>query len=366
MGRSARENYPLDTPSSLGTQSELEHQTNASDGSSRSRGKHVPRTPSPIYVSMHDPAGEPAFQRSKTKPIPGWMQYLPGRRSDENDGMERPSSVLDDFFSPHESSVAESDRGSGMTASSHSPPPVPPHKVPVISAITRADEEQPTDPERLADSEPSIIPRRPSAALVSEPVDLTPAFKGVQMSRPFTFIDEKPGQRPSSRFQTGRLEPSRHVRFISPPKTTSSPTLTSGSVDHARRRPPPESSECLDRHVHPAGQAKSSVLIPSSLRGENLSVATPTVKCCTGVNAGPPAKTVLRSFAERSYSPDVARGSAEIEGAGLEKMHPRHHEHAAQRRIHVGGDGAAEFMGEKRPGRVFTFQDQLKKVFGFS
>lgn len=364
MGQTTHDNCSHDTPSSSGIQSELENQTNTSDNSAQSRGKHVPRTPSPIYVSMHDPVGGPAFQRSKTKPIPRWMQYLPGRRSDEKDSMERPSSVLDDYFSPHESSVAESDMESGMAASSPSPPPVPPHRVPVSPATPRSNEEQPTGPVNPADSEPSIISQRPSPAFVPEPVERTPAFKGVQMSRPFTFIDEKPGQRPSSRFQPGHPEPNRHVRFISPPKTTSSPTMSSGSVGHAR--PPSESSEYLDRHVHPAGQVKSSVLLPSSLLGGNLSVATPIVKRSTGVNAGPPAKIVLRSFAERSCSPDVARGSTEAEGMALGKFHPKHPEHAAQDRIHGGGDGAAEPVGEKRLGRAVTLQDQLKKVFGFS
>ncbi|KAG8161524.1 hypothetical protein KVR01_008511 [Diaporthe batatas] len=317
---------------------------------------------------MNDPVREPAFQRSKTKPIPRWMQYLPGRKSDERDGMElpspRPSSVLDDHFSPLEPSVAELDMESGITAASPSPPPVPPHRVPVIPAIPRPNEEQPTDPGRLAISERNVIPHRQNPAFASEPVEPAPAFKGVQMSRPFTFIDEKPGQRPSSRLHPGGLEPSRHVRFISPPKTTSSPTLPSASVGHAR--PPPESSEYLYHHVYPAGQVKSSILLPSNLRGGNLSVATPVVPRCIGVNTGSAAKTVLRSFAERSCSPDLARGSTEVEGLGRGKMRPKHHEIAEQQRVHGGGDGAAESVGEKRPGRAVTFQDQLKKVFGFS
>ncbi|POS77512.1 hypothetical protein DHEL01_v204090 [Diaporthe helianthi] len=316
---------------------------------------------------MHDPVGEAAFQRSKTKPIPRWMQYLPGTRSDERDGTERPSSVssvLDDYFSPHDSSVAESDMEPGMTASSPSPPPVPPHRVPTSSATSHSTDEQYTNLGQPMGSESSTIPQRPSSHLVPEPVQLAPAFKAVQLFRPFTLIDEKPGRRPSSRFQAGGPSTSRHVRFISPPETTSSPSLPSGSVGPARS--PSESSEYLDRHIHPAGQVRSSVLFASSLLGGNPSAATPAGRRFTSVKPAPPAKTVLTSFAENSCSPDVAHGYAKAEGTGIKMISPRHHEYATQHRLNGGGDGATEVVGERPFGRVVTFQDQLKRVFGFS
>jgi hypothetical protein len=363
MRQSTHDDHLRDTPSSPATHPELEHQTSSFDNSARSRGQHISRTPSPIYVSMHDPVGEPAFRRSETKPIPKWMQYLPAHRSDEWDCVERPSSVLDDYFSPDDPSVAELDMGSGNRLSP-SPPAVPPHIVPVGSAIPQSNEEQPTNTGEPTKSERSISPPRLSSAFVSEPAQLAPAFKAVQMSRPFTFIDEKPGQRPSSRFQAGRLSPSRHVRFISPPKTTASSTFSSGSVGHTKS--PSASSEYLDRHVPQASRGKSSVLLPSKLRDGNLSVATPVVTRYTGGAAGPPARTMLRSFAGPSCSGDLAHGSAEVEGVVLGNLHPRHHAHVAQRKPHGGGDGAAESVGERRPGRVITFQDQLKRVFGFS
>lgn len=364
MKQSGHDASSHDTPSSQGTHSEPEHQTSSTlDTGAQRKAQQVSRTPSPIYVSMHDPIAEPAFQRSRTKPIPKWMQYLPSKKSDELDCIERPSSVLDDYFSPHDSSAAESDVESSIRASP-SPPAVPAHVVPVRSATPRPHEEQNTYLEELASSEHTIDPPRSSPAFVSEPVQPAPAFKTVQMSRPFTFIDEKPGQRPSSRLQQGRLSPSRHVRFISPPKTISSPTTSSGSVGQANS--PSESSEYLDRHVPQTSQYRSSVFLPSSLRDANVSVATPVVSRYTGGAAGPSAKAVLRSFADPSCSPDLARGCAEIQGVGPGKFYSRYNEHIEQRKTHGGGDGAAESVGERRPGRVMTFQDQLKRVFGFS
>lgn len=357
------EDHNHETSSPLEPISEPEQQDSTLSSSTGSRGHHSLRTPSPIYVSMHDPVGEPAFRRSETKPIPKWMQYLPNRRSDEWDCVERPSSVLDDYFSPPDSSVAESDTESSLRQPL-SPPPVPAHIIPVRSAVSQTSEEQSNSTEQLAVPNPSISPPRSGPALVSEPTRTAPPFKTVQMSRPFTFIDEKPGQRPSSRFQPGRLSSSRHVRFISPPKTTSSPTFQSGSGSHTKS--PSESSEYLDRHVPQASQGKPSILLPSSLRDTNLSVATPIVKRYTGGAAGPSAKTVLRSLGDQSCSSDLCRGSADVEGLGLGNMHTKHHESAAQRKFHGGGDGAAEYGPDRRAGRVITFQDQLKRVFGFS
>ena len=343
----------------LASHSEPENQTSTFQDSAGPKGNHVSRTPSPIYVSMHDPVGEPAFRRSETKPIPKWMQYLPSKRSDEWDCIERPTSVLDDYFSPPDSSVAEPDMEPSIRGSP-SPPPVPAHMTSVRSAIPQAGEEHFTSPEELAISKRSNSPLRSRSVVVPEAARPAPAFQAVQMSRPFTFIDEKPGQRPSSRLQPGRLSPSRHVRFISPPKTTSSPTIPSGSVQHIKSLS--ESSEYLNHRIAQAGQAKSSTQLPSSLRDGNLSVATPFVKG----HAAPSAKTVLRSLGDQSCPIDRPHGSTDIEEIGIGKTHTKHRDDAAQNKLHGGGDGAVECAGEKRPGRVITFQDQLKKVFGFS
>lgn len=361
--QSTGEDHTHEASSSTDPHPRLEHQISTFESSADFKRQHVFRTPSPIYVSMHDPLGEPAFRRSETKPIPKWMQYLPSKRSDEWERIERPSSVLDNYFSPPDSSVAGSDMESGIRASS-SPPPVPAHTIPVRSATAQANEPRSTSPEELENPKHSFSPPRSSPAFVPEPAPSEPAFKTVQMSRPFTFIDEKPGQRPSSRFQPGCLSHSRHVRFISPPKTTSSPTISSGSALHDKS--PSESSEYLDRHVPWEGQGRSSILLPSSLRTGNLSVATSPVKRYAGGAAGPSAKTVLRSLGDRSCSSHLSRGSTDVEGVGTGKSHAGHYEHAAQSKHHGGGDGAVDSAGDRRPGRVITFQDQLKRVFGFS
>lgn len=361
--QSTGEDHTHGTSSSTDPNPQLEHQTGTFESSADSKEKHVCRSPSPIYVSMHDPLAGPAFRRSETKPIPKWMRYRPSKRSEEWDCIERPSSILDSYFSPPDSSVAGSDAEFGIRASS-SPPPVPAHTIPVRSASAQANEPRSTSPEDLENPKHSFSPPRSSPAFVPEPAPSEPAFKAVQMSRPFTFIDEKPGQRPSSRFQPGHLSASRHVRFISPPKTTSSPTISSDSV--LRAKSPSESSEYLDRHVHREGQGRSSMFLPSSLRTGNLSVATPAVKRYAGGAAGPSAKTVLRSFGDQSCPTHLARGSTDVEWVGLGKTHTTRHEHAAQSKHHGGGDGAGDSAGDRRPGRVITFQDQLKRVFGFS
>lgn len=294
MRPNTHEDHGHETPSSLGSAPELEYQTSTSGHSATSDTQNAFRTPSPIYVSMHNPVGEPAFRRSKTKPIPKWMRYLPNKKSDEWECNESPSSVLDDLSSPPDSSVAGSDTESGIRQSP-SPPPVPAHIIPIRLATPQLKEKQSTGTGELSIPTRSTSPPRLST-IASEPTRSAPPFKAVQMPRPFTFIDEKPGQRPSSRLQQGRLTPSRHVRFISPPKTTSSPTISSGSAVYAKS--PSESSEYLDRHAVQASIGNSSILLPSSLRDGNLSVTTPFVKRYAGGAAGPSASTVLRSLGD--------------------------------------------------------------------
>lgn len=95
-------------------------------------------------------------------------------------------------------------------------------------------------------------------------------------------------------------------------------------------------------------------------------MATPFVKRYAGGAAAPSAKTVLRSLGDHSCSADLARGSRDAEGVGPRKSFTKHDEHTAQSKLHGGGDGAVDCGADRRPGRVITFQDQLKRVFGFS
>lgn len=225
------------------------------------------RGPSPVYVSMHDPVGEPAFRPSKTKPIPRWMQYLPSQRQDAGDCADRPSSLLDDYLSPSDSSITDA-ATEPEARDSPRPPPVPPHTVPVRPAPAATHEVSPASH------------RGPSPNMTPDASRKDAAFSPFHMSRPFTLITEEPAQRPSSKLGAGRIPPSRHVRFISPPQAPS--TASAG-----RSGRPSESSEFLERY--------------SSRRNDG-----------------------------------------------------------------VGGDGVVEPAYASRPRRIMPFQDQLKRVFGFS
>ncbi|ROV98373.1 hypothetical protein VMCG_07132 [Cytospora schulzeri] len=209
------------------------------------------RTSSPIYVSMRDPVGEPSFRPSKTKPIPKWMQQLPGQKQSANDCGDRPSSIIDDYFSPSEQCSTDSDTQPGARNPSPPslpprPPPVPPHTVPMRPVVPAAHEYHPTPPGGPNTSTRNMLPSRPDPdPTPAETTRQGPSFSPFQMSRPFTLIAEEPAQRPSSKLGEGRLPPSRHVRFISPPQASSCSSTASG---HNRSGRPSESSEFLERY----------------------------------------------------------------------------------------------------------------------
>lgn len=136
------------------------------------------RTSSPIYVDIHDPLGSPAFERSPTKPIPKWMQYLPSARKASNE--TRPFSILDIHFS-------RPDSGTAMPTDDTIPPPVPPHRIPVGT--------HPPVPPHITDANTHV-----------------PDCMTFRMSRPFTLINEDPVQRPSGAKGPG-VAGGKHVRF---------------------------------------------------------------------------------------------------------------------------------------------------------
>ncbi|ROV89534.1 hypothetical protein VSDG_08537 [Cytospora chrysosperma] len=226
------------------------------------------RAASPVYVSMHDPVGEPSFRPSRTKPIPKWMQQLPSQRQCARDRIDRPSSIVDDYFSPPEPSSTDTD--SDMEAGTRGPtptqtpppppppppPPVPPHTVPVRAAAPATRVIHPTPPTGPDPS--STRGNSASGRDVPDPASSTTApqardstFSPFQMSRPFTLIAEEPAQRPSSKLGAGRLPPSRHVRFISPPQA-SSPSSASSSAASGQRHGsgrPSGSSDFVERYA---------------------------------------------------------------------------------------------------------------------
>lgn len=281
------------------------------------------RPPSPIYVCVHDPIGAPAFKASPTKPIPKWMQYLPNqRRPPQEQPARRPRSILDPHFSPDSSASAGSDEDA--EGASTRPPPVPPHNVPVLPRST------------------------------------VPTYMPVQMSRPFTLITEEPVQRPSSAKATGgRSTPGKQVRFTNIPSAHGPlPSPTAGE----RAKLPSESAEYLERyHVRsPLDVRSATVHVPSSLDGRAAGVASPFHR--RGGAAAP-------HYSPTSGSTSAASGAREESGSSARTVDHQYH---AQRGGYEGylqspgssvqgGDWYAD--GRRRP---FTFQDQLKRVFGFN
>lgn len=333
------------------------------------------RAPSPIYVSMHDPLGQPAFRRSPTKPIPSWMQYLPNQRSEKPAEIEpRPVSVLDDYFSPSESSVVDSDDVEEL------PPPVPPHKV---------------------------SPVRPTP----------PTYTPVKMSRPFTLIAEEPVQRPSSSKlipSGGRLTPGKHVRFNNGggnhgPTTDSTAMLTATT---AKAKSPSESSEFLEKyqqqqHYPAATSNKSTVDLPSGTLGRAASSSispAPWLRPPSGGTHNPgSSSSTATDTSLLKWKPTTATAtttmdlpcSAEqhsIGGATGQKIQQQKKQQESQSSHREqtyaschggggfytgGGDGVSDFGAgvggggggcagkQQQQRRPATFQDQLKKMFGF-
>lgn len=201
----------------------------------------IRRSPSSVYVSMHDPIGEPAFRPSKTKPIPRWMQYLPSQRQGGRDSAGRPASGLDDHLSPSESSTTNSDTNTVVVVPPR-PPPIPPHTMPLRQSVPTTRELPTAIPAESYTSARSPIPSRSTPDSIPTATRRAPSYPPAQMPRPFTSIAEEPSQRPSSRLGAGRLPPSRHVRFTGPPQTSSTePGYLSGRTS--------EPSKFLGRHT---------------------------------------------------------------------------------------------------------------------
>lgn len=288
---------------------------------------YQPRPPSPIYVSIRDPIGQPTFRRSPTKPIPKWMQYLPSHRPDSRDCPQpRPASIFDPYLSHSGSKAIESDD------EDQRPPAVPPHTTPVKR--------------------------------YSPPLTYTP----VQMSRPFTFIAEEPVQRPSSTKARAAhyAQHSKHVRFT--PGQPGPQTYSINDKAKASR----ESSEYLERYkVSSMGAAKP---MPTVLEvpkvAESRYVGPRARERSAGESSASSARSQVRHLCpqdeDRAYS--TALGVAARYGiSSSRKEHSSHEEHVrppADDLEGAGGDGVADGGSDSR--RAGTFQDQLKRVFGFS
>lgn len=270
------------------------------------------RTPSPIYVSLRNPLDGPTFRRSPTKPIPKWMQYLPSRRPGRQDSPEpRPVSIVDDHFTSSGSSILGVD-----SKIDNPPPPVPPHTVP----------------------------------LRSTPQTYAPA----QMSRPFTFITEEPVQRPSSKLGPGRFSRNKHVHF-----DTFQPR-DSESTDKAKS--PLESSEYMEKYHYTAAR-KHKDEIGYGLDALPLTVSSPRRR---DIGSNPEFSAAEGSLlkVKDQYSSTECRSNAATGREYGKEGYALYDEHASSSNLHTGGDGVFDFPAGKR--RPLGFQDQLKKMFGFT
>ncbi|KAJ4420962.1 hypothetical protein N0V82_004004 [Gnomoniopsis sp. IMI 355080] len=274
------------------------------------------RAPSPIYVNIHDPLGRPAFERSPTKPIPKWMQHLPSMRVEPDE--PRPFSVLDRHFSP---------RGSNTAAPDHqtTPPPVPSHNSP-------------------PDAPPPVPPHKKQCKTIA------PTYMPDQMSCPFTLIAEEPVQRPSS--SRGSGAGGKHVRF--------------GGISAAHAGPS-ASAEYLERYsVGRPGHVKSGLAVAVPTGPENRSLPAKVWTPPSSRRVGSPHRTLGDG--------SVASGTWEESAPSSMGMKVDHRTrgigsgHRGEYSASVGSSVHSEegVVGRRSRPLGMTFQDQLKKVFGFN
>lgn len=279
--------------------------------------EEIRRPPSPIYVDIHNPMESSAFKRSPTKPIPRWMQYLPSARREQDE--PRTSSPLDNHFFLRDSTTAISNVEAR-------PPPVPPHNTPAGPP--------PPVPPHTTFCQPTV-----------------PTYMPVQMCRPFTLITEEPVQRPSS--ARGPLPGSKHVRFDG----VLGPTGPSASAEYLERyivgKPVDVKSEFtvtsptgLDGNSQRVGVWSS----PISGRGEPQQRASG----CDSVVSGTREENESSSEATtvnycRSGASDPAYGTGEYSTSAGSSAH-----------------SVESLVGKRGRPLGMTFQDQLKRVFGFN
>lgn len=265
------------------------------------------RTSSPIYVDIHDPLGSPAFERSPTKPIPKWMQYLPSARKALNE--PRPSSILDIHFSRQDFETA-------VSTDDTIPPPVPPHRIP-------------------AGTHPPVPPHIPSVNTT------VPDYMPIQMSRPFTFITEEPVQRPSGAKGPG-VAGGKHVRFDG----ATACAIPSASAEYLERY-------SIGKSLDATSKASREAPTCPEKKSQPLRAQCHTYGC-DSVVPGTSREIGLSSMARTVEN----RAPATLDGAyGTGDCSASLESHTAREECWAGKKG--------RP-LGLTFQDQLKRVFGFT
>ncbi|KAI0480220.1 hypothetical protein GGR56DRAFT_687205 [Xylariaceae sp. FL0804] len=137
-----------------------------------------PPGPAAIYVSIHDPFGEPAFRPSPAKPIPRWMQMLcrHHRRPHPRRREPRPRSVLDNHFRPPSPTFSVVDAAAAIPGPGFRPPPPRPPAAPHPQAAVLASPTPPT-PSAIVLLLPRLRRRKSHESMLSRysDHDLTPA-----------------------------------------------------------------------------------------------------------------------------------------------------------------------------------------------
>ncbi|KAI5924904.1 hypothetical protein F4810DRAFT_709096 [Camillea tinctor] len=203
-------------------------------GSSESNLHYVASPDSTIYVSIFDPINGPTFKPSPTKPIPRWMQMLPGQRSAHRNREPRPHSVLDTHFRPPSSTISVK---------------TPPHTIPCPTPTTDAH----PAPAPAASTSPaprrqSLFRRRKSRDSPSSHYDIETAptpFRGHShvadepLRRP---LSRRPHDDSSSPCTDNAHAPAPHSSpppAAHPEKRNSPPAFSTADVSEHRRTSPP-------------------------------------------------------------------------------------------------------------------------------
>ncbi|KAI0166248.1 hypothetical protein GGR57DRAFT_17767 [Xylariaceae sp. FL1272] len=159
---------------------------------------------STIYVSISDPLNTPSFKPSPTKPIPQWMQWLPGHHSQVE---QRPHSILDNHFKPPNSISVQSP--SSTTQRTSSPPMTCPSSHPGSIVTTTLPPTHHKSSDNLA-----ARPREDSGKRPQEPQPVvsmpSPTYRQVSI------VADEPLQRPSSRLQNHYRS---HTQYYTHPHT---------------------------------------------------------------------------------------------------------------------------------------------------
>ncbi|KAI1502699.1 hypothetical protein F5X99DRAFT_407775 [Biscogniauxia marginata] len=273
---------------------------------------------STIYVSIFDPIDEPAFRPSPTKPIPRWMQMLPGQRSQYRRQQPRPHSILDVHFRPPSMISIKTPPSSSAprTLCPTAPAPIP---APIST---------PPPPQRR-----SPLRRRKSRESMSSHYSEQETPQGSQVQ--FTtfkgpsFVADEPLKRPFSRVtapppQTRLDDDNEESGRTSPAPESLSLSLSPFAKQHLRSTPPPDS-----RSKSPPGSNSSSNSNSNShnyTHNHHARQPSPLV-ATTAAAAARDEPTGTTTIAAATSSPHPPSPLAEQVAAHLQRYRRRHHHH---------------------------------------